>query len=93
MTAAELIKLEKLNQILLSEEEREIVLSYFAMADENEKYLDKYDVSETEPMIYVVPLRETLREDVCVQTFSREDLLEGAPKQHDGYWQIPRLLE
>jgi aspartyl/glutamyl-tRNA(Asn/Gln) amidotransferase C subunit len=93
MTADALIKSENLNKLTLSPEERALASDFFAFIREGEKILDQYDLSGTEPMVHLAPPENILREDAAEQKFSREDLLKGAPEQHNGYWQVPRLVE
>ena len=46
-----------------------------------------------EPLVTVLDLRNVLREDVSTQIVSRETLLENAPEEYDGYFQVPKTLE
>jgi Asp-tRNA(Asn)/Glu-tRNA(Gln) amidotransferase C subunit len=34
-----------------------------------------------------------MREDIAVKTISRDELLESAPEQYGGYFQVPRTVE
>ncbi|MCL2866512.1 MAG: aspartyl/glutamyl-tRNA amidotransferase subunit C [Clostridia bacterium] len=45
------------------------------------------------PMIHVMPLENVFRDDTVCQAYTREELLAGAPARHDGYWQVPRLVQ
>jgi len=88
-----MLALEKLNQIALSDAERARVISAFAMMAGEEAKLAAYDTRDVERMVHVVPLENILRDCVWSQPFTRESLLEGAPEQLDGYWQVPRLID
>lgn len=86
-------RLEKLNQLSLTENEKEDVLAFFAKQDDEMSVLNAIDTENVERMVHVMPLENVLREDVEIKNFSRDQLQEGAPETFDGYWQVPRLVE
>ena len=86
-------RLEKLNQLSLTENEKEDVLAFFAKQDDEMSVLNAIDTETVERMVHVMPLENVLREDVEIKNFSRDQLQEGAPETFDGYWQVPRLVE
>lgn len=88
-----ILSLEKLNQIELTEAERNRLLDFYGSMSREKIILANFDTSDVERMVHVIPLTNVLREDVPAQPFSRDELLEGAPEQMDGYWQVPRLIE
>lgn len=57
---------------------------------------DAFDAIDTEgvaPMVTVLELTSVLREDVSEQVVSRQTLLENAPAEYDGYFEVPRTIE
>ena len=61
-----------------------------------EKEFDAFeaiDTEDVEPMVTVLELTNVLREDVSEQIVSRETLLENAPAEYDGYFEVPRTIE
>lgn len=86
-------RLELLNQLSLTETQKEDVISFFAKREEDLKTLEKIDTSETERMVHVMPIMTVVREDVVVQPFSREALQAGAPDTDEGYWCVPKVVE
>lgn len=88
-----LIRLEKLNQLRLTEEQREAQLAFFAEREAEMAQLDAIDTTEVVRMVHVMPLENVLREDCASQPFSREDLQAGAPQADEGYWQVPRTVD
>lgn len=88
-----LIRLEKLNQLRLTEEQREAQLAFFAEREAEMAQLDAIDTTEVVRMVHVMPLENVLREDRASQPFSREDLQAGAPQADEGYWQVPRTVD
>ena len=55
--------------------------------------LESIDVSGVEPLITVLDIKNVLREDACVKTLTREELLSNAPERYDGYFQAPKTLD
>ena len=58
--------------------------------------LESIDASGVKPLVSVLDItlgRDDLREDIPVKPVTREELLENAPEQYDGYFQAPRTLE
>ena len=86
-------RLEKLNQLALTEEEKKDFLDFYAAKEDELAVLDAVDTEHVERMVHVMPIYTVVREDVVIKKFEREDLQKGAPETTDGYWQVPRLVE
>ena len=86
-------RLEMLNQLSLTEAQKEDVIAFFAARDAELETLEAIDTSETERMVHVMPIMTVVREDVVSQPFSREALQEGAPETDEGYWCVPKVVE
>lgn len=86
-------RLEMLNQLSLTEAQKEDVIAFFAVRDAELKTLEAIDTSDTERMVHVMPIMTVVREDVVSQPFSREALQQGAPETDEGYWCVPRVVE
>ncbi len=86
-------ELEKVNQLSLTEEELTATETFFSAVGQDMRAFAAVDTQSVEPMVYVMPLSNVLREDESSQPFSREDLQKGAPEAEDGYWEVPRLIE
>ncbi|MBS7297717.1 MAG: Asp-tRNA(Asn)/Glu-tRNA(Gln) amidotransferase subunit GatC [Eubacteriales bacterium] len=86
-------RLESLNQLRLTEEEKEKVLSFFEMQDKEITRLGDIDTEKVERMVHVMPMNNVIREDVVNKVFTRDELQAAAPEAYDGYWQVPRLVE
>ena len=93
MEKATLKRLEKLNQLALTEKEENDFLSFFGERVEELSVLDKIDTADVERMVHVSPILTVVREDKAQKLFERDDLQKGAPETMDGYWQVPRLVE
>ena len=86
-------KLAMLNQLSLTEEQKEFVTDFFAKRDGELEVLNKIDTENVERMVHVRPIETVIREDVIDQKFSREDLQKGAVDTDEGYWCVPRVVE
>ena len=86
-------RLGLLNQLALTESEKDNVIEFFDAREEDAKSLQSIDTSDVERMVHVMPIMTVVREDVATQLFEREDLQRGAPETDEGYWCVPRVLE
>ena len=93
MNKETLVRLEKLNQLRLTDEQEAETLAFFADREADMAKLDAIDTKDVERMVHVMPLENVLREDRADEPFSREDLQAGAPQAEDGYWQVPRTVD
>ena len=86
-------RLELLNQLSLTEAQKEEITAFFADRQKDIELLNNINTDETERMVHVMPMTNILREDVAEKNFTRDELQEDAPESYDGYWQVPRLVE
>lgn len=86
-------RLEALNQLALTEEEKEKVISFFAARDGELAVLNAIDTESVERMVHVMPIYTVVREDAASQPYTREQLQAGAPDTDEGYWCVPKVLE
>lgn len=93
MEKSTLKRLEKLNQLSLTEKEENDFLAFFDERVGELSELEKIDTAEVERMVHVMPILTVVRDDVAKKLFERDDLQKGAPETLDGYWQVPRLVE
>ena len=55
--------------------------------------LDEFDTDGVLPLISVLDVQNVLREDIVAKLFSRDEVLENAPENHDGYFQVPAAID
>jgi aspartyl-tRNA(Asn)/glutamyl-tRNA(Gln) amidotransferase subunit C len=55
--------------------------------------LREVDVSKVEPTAHAVPLINVTRADEIRESFSNEDALRNAPKQANGLFIVPKIVE
>lgn len=93
MTKEILRRLEMLNQLRLTEDEKDNVISFFEKRDAELSVLDAINTDNTERMVHVMPVMTVVREDVVSKSFTREELQAGAPETDEGYWCVPKVVE
>ena len=84
---------ESLSKLSLTDDERSLISGCADMLVETFELLEGFDTSGVEPLVTVLEIKNVLREDVCVKTIPREDLLATAPDQSGGFFRVPRTLE
>ena len=85
--------LESLSKINLTDDEKNKADDFFKFWIEKFDMLENVDTENIEPLVTVSSLVNVMREDTAYKMLSREELLENAPEQHDGYFIVPRILE
>ena len=83
---------EAMAKLALTETEREELQSRAHRLTESFAALENIDTAGVEPLVTVLDIQNVLREDVSARMMPREELLENAPEQYDGYFQVPRTL-
>ena len=86
-------KLEMLNQLSLTDAQKESVIAFFAAREQDLARLEKIDTASTERMVHVMPIMTVVREDKVSQPFTREELQAAAPETDEGYWCVPKVVE
>ena len=86
-------KLEMLNQLSLTEAQKDGVINFINDRENDAKELDAIDTESVERMVHVMPILTVVREDVVKQNFSREELQQDAPETDEGYWCVPKVVE
>jgi aspartyl-tRNA(Asn)/glutamyl-tRNA(Gln) amidotransferase subunit C len=95
MAAAEIdIKyVAHLARIALSpEEEKKLAAQLGGILGYIEK-LKELDVNSVEPTAHAVPMVNVTRADEIIKSLSHEDALRNAPKQANGLFIVPKIVE
>ncbi len=85
--------LEMLNQLKLTEDEKNQVIDFFSVRDGQHKSLDDIDTKQVERMVHVMPVMTVVREDTVIKQFTRDELQAGAPETDEYYWCVPKVME
>ncbi len=86
-------KLEMLNQLSLTDNQKDGVISFINDRENDAKELDAINTENVERMVHVMPILTVVREDVVKQNFSREELQQDGPETDEGYWCVPKVVE
>lgn len=84
---------EPMAKLSLDSETRAWADNIIARLEDEFSKMEKVDTEGVEPLVTVLDLKNVLREDVSVQIVSRDTLLENAPEEYDGYFQVPKTIE
>lgn len=85
--------LEMLNQLKLTESEKENVIDFFSKRDAEFAALSEIDTADVERMVHVMPIMTVVREDKVIKKFTRDELQAGAPETDEYYWCVPKVVE
>ena len=55
--------------------------------------LEEVDVRHIEPTSHVLPLKNVYREDRVRPSLTREDALQIAVQQHEGFFKVPKVIQ
>ncbi|MBA3386294.1 MAG: Asp-tRNA(Asn)/Glu-tRNA(Gln) amidotransferase subunit GatC [Chthoniobacterales bacterium] len=83
----------KLARLCLSEEEARLFQAQLADVFAHVDKLREVDVSGVEAAAHVVPLFNVYREDETRPWFTPEGALENAPRQANGLFIVPKVVE
>ena len=86
-------RLQKLNQLALTEKEEADAIAFFTARNEDITALGAINTENVERMVHVMPMETVVREDKEIKLFTRDELQKSAPESYEGYWQVPRLVE
>ena len=87
------IMYEPMAKLSLDSETRTWADGVIARLEGEFEKLESVETDGVEPLVTVLDLKNVLREDVSAQVVSRDTLLENAPEEYDGYFQVPKTLE
>ena len=84
---------EAMAKLNLSESERRIISEKAEMLTASFGALEAVETDGAEPLVTVLDVTNTLRPDVAVKAFTREEILANAPERHDEYFEAPKTLD
>jgi aspartyl-tRNA(Asn)/glutamyl-tRNA(Gln) amidotransferase subunit C len=94
ITKKEVQYVADLARLNLSEEEAErLVQDMDSIIRYSMDKLKELDTDSVKPMEHVLPIRNVFREDVCENSFRREDVLKNAPSEDNGCFRVPKVVE
>ncbi len=85
--------LAKLARLSLSEEEAQLFQKQLAELLAHADKLSEIDVRDVEPAAHGVPMFNVFREDEPRDWFSADEALRNAPRQANGLFVVPKVVE
>jgi aspartyl-tRNA(Asn)/glutamyl-tRNA(Gln) amidotransferase subunit C len=93
ITRDDVIKVAELARLEFREEELEKFTEQLGNIITYIGKLNELDTKDVEPTSHVLDLATPLREDKVVEWLTREDALENAPQEEDGFFVVPQVIE
>lgn len=87
------LEYEAMVKLNLTETERAWISEKTTMLEHSFGALSNVDTEGIEPLVAVINLIDTLREDIPHKSISRDEILSNSPEQNDGYFQVPKTIE
>ena len=81
----------KLSRLALSEEEKEKFAPQLNAVLEYVNELNEVDTTGVEPMAHSIKISNVMRDDIVKQEFTREEMLQNAPEEEDGFFKVPKI--
>jgi len=91
ITVKEVEHTAKLARLKLTEEEKEKYTQQFSKILDHFNQLKEVDTEGVEPMAHVLPLKNVMREDKAELTCNRDEILQNAPLEEDGFFKVPKI--
>lgn len=88
----ELDKLAHLARLSFEGEERIQIKQELAKIISFCEKLNQVDTEGIEPLIYVTPTLNNVREDVVQEVITKEEALKNAPKKDSDFFRIPKVI-
>ncbi len=82
-----------LARLHLSEEERAVLQGQLEAIVDYVRKVRELDVAGIEPMAHGIPLQNVFRKDEVTESLSHDEVMANAPKQRDGLFVVPRIVE
>ena len=93
ITREDVIKVAELARLEFREEELEKFTEQLGNIITYIGKLNELDTKDVEPTSHVLDMATPLREDKVVDWLTREDALENAPREEDGFFVVPQVIE
>ncbi|MGE5544918.1 MAG: Asp-tRNA(Asn)/Glu-tRNA(Gln) amidotransferase subunit GatC [Bacillota bacterium] len=85
-------RLAILARIKLTPEEKKSFAEHLNSILNSAGILDEVTTDEVEPLIYVLPLYNVMRDDIVRPSLSNDEAMANAPSYEEAKFKVPRLL-
>jgi len=88
-----IIAYERMAMLDLSDNERSVLRERLCSVCDDFSKINEHDTSGVEPLVSVLNIQNSMRDDVSEKKISRDELLKNAPEQQDGYFCVPAAID
>ncbi|HPQ08848.1 MAG TPA: Asp-tRNA(Asn)/Glu-tRNA(Gln) amidotransferase subunit GatC [Bacteroidia bacterium] len=85
-------QLAHLARLEFNNEEKQRILNDLNRILDYIEQLNEVPTDNVEPLIYLSPNQNILREDEVIETLSKEEALANAPKKDSDYIRVPKVI-
>lgn len=85
-------KLAKLARLEIALEEKENVIKDLSKILSFMEKLNELDTTDVEPLVYMSPGINIIRNDVVKEVITHEEALQNAPDHDENYFKIPKVI-
>lgn len=85
-------QLAHLSRLEFSTEEKQKILNDLNRILDYIDQLNELNTDNVEPLIYLTPNQNILRDDIVIETLKKEDALANAPKKDSDYFRVPKII-
>lgn len=85
-------QLSHLARLEFNDTEKQKILNDLNRILEYIDQLNELDTTNVEPLIYLSPNQNILREDMVIENLKKEDALKNAPKKDSDYIRVPKVI-
>jgi len=93
ITIKEVEHVANLARLEFNEEEKEKLTRHLAKILEYIDKLNELDTTDVEPTSHVIPVKNVIRQDVVKPSLSKEEALANAPRNVNGLFEVPKIIE
>ncbi|MEW6773713.1 MAG: Asp-tRNA(Asn)/Glu-tRNA(Gln) amidotransferase subunit GatC [Bacteroidota bacterium] len=85
-------QLAHLSRLEFTAEEKQKILNDLNRILDYIDQLNELNTDNVEPLIYLTPNQNILRDDVVKETLKKENALANAPKKDSDYFRVPKII-
>lgn len=93
MTNESVKKYEAMAKFNLAEPTREWAVKNISELEKRFEKLKAVDTNGITPLVSVLPFYGDIREDIAKQIITKAQVLANAPKEFDGYFEVPKTID
>ena len=91
ITVKDVEHVAKLARLELTESEKEKFTQQLDSILQYVEQMNEIDTTGVEPMSHVIPVTNVMREDKVVYTNTKQELMQNAPEEEDGFFRVPKI--